>query len=38
MKEAVAKILDQQVYCVYGNDEKIKTNKTLFKDLVKLQQ
>jgi Zn-dependent M16 (insulinase) family peptidase len=38
MKEAVAKILDQQVYCVYGNDEKIKTNKTLFKELVKLQQ
>jgi Zn-dependent M16 (insulinase) family peptidase len=38
MSNEIAKVLDQQVICVYGNDEKIKTNKTLFKSLVKLQQ
>jgi len=30
-------ILDQKTYCVYGNAEKIDSNKDLFKQLVKLQ-
>ncbi len=38
MSDEIAKVLDQQVWCVFGNDEKISMNKTLFKDLVRLQQ
>ena len=38
MSDEIARVLDQQVWCVYGNDEKINQNKTLFKDLVRLQQ
>lgn len=38
MSDEIARVLDQQVWCVYGNDEKINKNKTLFKDLVRLQQ
>ncbi len=38
MSGEIAKVLDQQVYCVYGNDTKIKENKSLFKKLVTLQQ
>ncbi len=38
MAGIVSKILDQQVYCVYGNEMKLSTNKSLFKNLVKLQK
>jgi presequence protease len=38
MSSVIAKILDQKVYCVYGSNEKIKENKTLFKNLVTLQK
>jgi len=34
----IAKILDQNVFCVYGNNEKLKSNKALFKNLIVLQQ
>jgi len=37
MKDDIAEILNQNVFCVYGNDEKLKSNKTLFKDLVVIQ-
>lgn len=38
MTGAISKIVDQQVYCVYGNDIKVSENKSLFKNLVKLQR
>jgi len=38
MSDVVAKILEPQVYCVYGNEDILKTNKDLFKDLVVLQK
>jgi Zn-dependent M16 (insulinase) family peptidase len=38
MSDEIARIVDQQVFCVYGNDEKLKSNKTLFKNLVTLQK
>ena len=38
MSEVIAKILDQNVFCVYGNNEKLKSNKALFKNLIVLQQ
>lgn len=38
MKDTVSKILDQQVYCVYGNDSKVIENKSLFRNLVKLHK
>jgi Zn-dependent M16 (insulinase) family peptidase len=38
MSDKIGKVIDEQVYCVYGNDEKIKSNRTLFKNLVKLQR
>lgn len=38
MSDEIAKVLDQQVWCVFGNDEKISKNKTLFKNLVTLQR
>jgi hypothetical protein len=31
-------VLGQQVYCVYGNEDKLKANKNLFKSLVTLQK
>ncbi|MBN2812779.1 MAG: insulinase family protein, partial [Bacteroidales bacterium] len=37
MSDEIDKILEQQVVCVYGNEQKINANKTLFKELVKLQ-
>ncbi len=36
MTKLVADILAQQTYCVYGNEEKINTEKDLFKNIVKL--
>ena len=38
MSDDMAKILDQKTYCVYGNEEKLKSNKALFKKLIVLQQ
>jgi hypothetical protein len=38
MSTVLDKILAQQVYCVYGNEEKLKANKDLFKNLVTLQK
>ena len=36
MSKMVQDILDQDVICVYGNEEKIKENKSLFGELVSL--
>jgi Zn-dependent M16 (insulinase) family peptidase len=38
MSDVVAKILEPQVFCVYGNEDILKSNKSLFKDLVVLQK
>jgi Zn-dependent M16 (insulinase) family peptidase len=38
MSAVVAKVLGQQVFCVYGNEDKLKANKNLFKNLVTLQK
>jgi presequence protease len=38
MSAVLAKVLGQQVFCVYGNEEKLKANKGLFKSLVTLQK
>jgi Zn-dependent M16 (insulinase) family peptidase len=38
MSSVLAKVLGQQVYCVYGNEDKLKANKNLFKNLVTLQK
>lgn len=38
MSGAVEKILAKQVYCVYGNEAKLNAHKSLFNNLVKLQQ
>jgi Zn-dependent M16 (insulinase) family peptidase len=38
MSADISKIIDKQVYCVYGNDAKLTQNKALFKTLVKLQK
>jgi len=38
MSDPIARIVDKQVYCVYGNDSKVSANKSLFKNLVKLQK
>ena len=35
MEQMVADILKQNSYCVYGNEEKLQTNKDLFKKLLK---
>ncbi len=37
-KKMVSDILEQNVYCVYGNEEKISSQKDLFKRLVKLSK
>lgn len=36
MKKMVEDILAQDAFCVYGNEEKIQSEKNLFKELVKL--
>ncbi len=36
MKKLVEDILAQNTFCVYGNEEKIQSEKNLFKELVKL--
>ncbi len=38
MKKLVADVLEQKVYCVYGNQEKIETQQDLFDELVKLNR
>ncbi|MBN2480279.1 MAG: insulinase family protein [Bacteroidales bacterium] len=38
MTDAVTKILDQDVWCVYGNEEKLKENRTLFRELLTIQK
>jgi Zn-dependent M16 (insulinase) family peptidase len=37
-KKMVSDILDQNTYCVYGNEEKLKSEEQLFKKLVKLSK
>ena len=37
-KKMVSEILDQNNYCVYGNEEKLKSEEQLFKKLVKLSK
>jgi Zn-dependent M16 (insulinase) family peptidase len=34
----ISRIIDKQVFCVYGNDAKITANQSPFKNLVKLQK
>lgn len=36
MKEMVQKILDKNLICVYGNEDKIQENKDLFFDIIKI--
>ena len=36
LKKMVEDILAQNVFCVYGNEEKIQSQKDIFKELVKL--
>ena len=38
MSSVVAKVLGEHVYCVYGNEDKLRANKNLFKNLVTLQK
>ncbi|MFO7889155.1 MAG: insulinase family protein [bacterium] len=38
MKSFVQDILKQNVYCVYGNEEKIKAQKELFGEIIKLEK
>jgi presequence protease len=38
MSDVIARVVDQYIICVYGNDEKLRANNTLFKSLVTLQQ
>ncbi|MFC2087986.1 insulinase family protein [Calditrichota bacterium] len=38
MKQMVSDVLSQNNYCVYGNEEKLKSEKDLFKELVKLSK
>jgi Zn-dependent M16 (insulinase) family peptidase len=37
MSELISQILNQRIYCVYGNEDKLKENKGLFRELVVLQ-
>jgi len=37
-KKLVSDILNQNTYCVYGNEDKIKSEEKLFKNLVKLSK
>jgi hypothetical protein len=37
-EKLVSDILSQNIYCVYGNEEKIQANKELFKELVNLNR
>jgi Zn-dependent M16 (insulinase) family peptidase len=36
MSEVIARILDQKVLCVYGNEDKLNASKQLFKSLIPL--
>lgn len=38
MEKMVADVLAQETFCVYGNEEKLTTEKALFKELTKLSQ
>ena len=38
MSDRIARILGQNTYCVYGNDEKLNINKDLFSDLIVLRK
>jgi presequence protease len=38
MSRVVSRILDQNSFCVYGNDEKLRSSRGLFKNLIVLQQ
>ena len=38
MSDLVSAMLGKNIICVYGNEEKIKSNKTLFENLVVLQK
>jgi len=38
MKQFVSDILNQNVYCAYGNEQTIEQNKALFKSLIKLNR
>ena len=38
MSDVIARVLDQKVLCVYGNEDKLNANKKLFKNLVPLQK
>ena len=37
MKNLVADILAQNIYCVYGNEAKIKENRELFSELIDIE-
>jgi len=37
-KKMVSELLGQNNYCVYGNEEKLKSEEKLFKKLVKLSK
>jgi len=37
-KKMVSELLDKDIYCVYGNEEKLKSEEKLFKKLVKLSK
>ena len=37
-EKLVSDILAQDAFCVYGNEDKIQSNKELFKELVKLSR
>lgn len=38
MKKFVSDILKQNAFCVYGNEEKVKSEKNLFKEILKLDK
>ena len=38
MSDEIDKILQQNVFCVYGNEDKLQENRSLFKELVRLQK
>lgn len=38
MEKMISDILTQDVYCVYGNEEKLQSEKELFKNLISLSQ
>lgn len=38
MADVIAKILEQDVWCMYGNEDKLKENRMLFRELLTLQK